>query len=88
MKFMVVRTWEPHEISEIIKRRTEKGMMLPEGVKVIGEWLATDGSTQFVLIDAASDLACWQWYVGWADLGKNRSFNVVEVKDEKATQVS
>jgi len=88
MKFMIVRTWEPHEMPEIAKRRAEKGMMLPEGIKILGEWLATDGSTQFVLIDAASDLACWKWYVGWADLGKNRSFNVVAVKDDKGTEIA
>jgi len=88
MKFMIVRTWEPHESAEIAKRRMEKGRMAPEGIEVIGEWLATGGGTQFLLIDAASDVACWNWSLRWGDLGNNESFNVVEVKDDKATQVS
>lgn len=88
MKFMIVRTWEPHESVKIAKRRLEKGRMVPEGVKVIGEWLATAGGRQFALIDADSDVACWNWCLRWNDLGKNESFNVVEVKDDKATQIA
>ncbi len=88
MKFMIVRTWEPHESVEIAKRRMEKGRMAPEGIKVLGEWLATDGGTQFVLIEADSDMACWNWSFRWGDLGENRSFNVIEVKDDKGTQLS
>lgn len=88
MKFMVVRTWEPRESAEIAKRRMEKGRMAPEGIKVLGEWLDTDGGTQFVLMEADSNMACWTWYLRWADLGKNQSFSVVEVKDDKGTQLS
>ena len=88
MKFMIVRTWEPHEGAEIAKRRTEKGRMTPEGIKVLGEWLATAGGTQFLLIETDSDMASWNFYLRWADLGTNESFNVVEVKDDKMTQLS
>jgi len=88
MKFIIVRTWEPHENAEIAKRRMDKGMLVPEGIKVLGEWLATAGGKQFLLIEAASDVACWNWSLRWGDLGKNESFNVVAVTDDKATQIS
>ncbi len=88
MRFMIVRTWEPHESAEIAERRMEKGRMTPEGIKVLGEWLATDGGTQFLLMEADSNMPSWKWCLSWGDLGKNRSFHVVEVKDDKATQLS
>jgi Domain of unknown function (DUF3303) len=39
MLFMSVATWKSENRDEILKRRAEKGSMVPDGVKAIGEWI-------------------------------------------------
>lgn len=88
MKFIVIHTWEPHERNEIGKRRLEKGMMLPKGIKILNEWLDVSGGRQIVLFEADSAKECFKWSINWGDLGKYESFAVVEVEDDKATKIS
>lgn len=38
MLFMIIFNYEPQNRDEIVKRRMEKGSLIPEGVKTIGEW--------------------------------------------------
>jgi len=88
MKFLVIHTWEPHERNEIAKRRMESGMMAPKGIKIVSEWLDTQGARQIILFEADSAKECFKWSVNWGDLGKYDCFPVVEVEDDKATKIS
>jgi hypothetical protein len=53
MLFINVCTWEPENRNEMIRRRTENGSMVPEGVKVIGEW---GGGHYFIRVYEAEDI--------------------------------
>ncbi len=88
MKFIVIHTWEPHERNEIAKRRMENGLMVPKGIKVVSEWLDTNGARQIILFEADSAKECFKWSISWGDLGKYETFPVVEVEDDKATKIS
>jgi hypothetical protein len=41
MLFMTVITYEPHARDEVIRRRVEKGALVPKGMKLLGGWGAT-----------------------------------------------
>ena len=45
MLFMTVFNYEPQNRDEIVKRRAEKGGLVPEGMKVIGEWSCVKSGT-------------------------------------------
>ncbi len=62
--------------------------MAPKGIKVISEWLDTNGARQIILFEADSAKECFKWSINWGDLGKYESFPVVEVEDDKATKIS
>jgi len=88
MRFIVIGTWEPHRRNEYAKRRMEKGRMAPKGMKVLCEWLDVSGGRQLVLIEADSALECFQLATKWNDIARFECFPVVEVKDDKMTQIS
>lgn len=88
MKFLLIHTWEPYERNEIAKRRMENGLMTPKEIKVVSEWLDTQGGRQIILFEADSAKECFKWSINWGDLGKYESFPVVEVEDDKGTKIS
>ena len=51
MLFMTIYTWEPAQRNELIKRRLEKGLAFPKGLKVIGEWTDLTGGRGFMLFE-------------------------------------
>ena len=88
MMFMTVFTYPPERRDEVIKRRIDKGSMIPEGVKSLGEWSDMGGGRVFRLTDVATDdlkvlLAASR---AWNDLGKVELVPVVET--EQAIKVA
>ena len=56
MLFVMVYSWEKEKRDEIIKRRLEKGRVVPSGVKVLGEWTAIGRRVGFEVIEADDQL--------------------------------
>lgn len=81
MLFMTIYTYEPEKRDAVIKRRAEKGLLLPDGAKVIGEWSAVAGGMVFRLMevnDATAGLAASR---AWSDLGKADMVPVIVTED-------
>lgn len=87
MRFIAIATWEPQQRNAYAKKRLEKGRMLSGGIKVLNEWLDTQGGRQIVLFDADSAMDCFNMANNWNHLARIESFPVVEVKDDKMTQI-
>ena len=73
MLFMVTLSYEPQNRDEIVKRRAEKGALIPEGVKTIGEWTSIGGGKVFRLVETEDPSAMMQGGHGMGRFGKNCS---------------
>jgi len=80
MLFMSISTWAPDKRDEILKRRMEKGSMVPDGVKVIGEWVDLGGSRNFVLYESDDPKALAQWGLAWNDLVRDETAVVMDAE--------
>lgn len=87
MRFMAICTWEPQKRDEYAARRMENGRMAPKGIKVISEWLDSSGGRQILLYESDSAMDGFKWSNRWSDLGTFETFPVVEIKDDKATEI-
>jgi hypothetical protein len=87
MLFMTVFTYKPGNRDEVIKRRLDKGPLVPEGVKVLGEWSYTGSGRVFRLIEAADANAAFKGAYAWSDLGTVESYPVMET-DKILTMVA
>lgn len=81
MLFMTVYKYEPENREAVIKKRAEKGGLVPPGVKVLGEWSAITGGRVFRLIEADDARALLAAAHPWADLGKVESYPVMSVDE-------
>jgi len=80
MLFMSVITWEPGQRDAMLERRTEKGIMAPKGVKVVGEWWDTSGGRDFLLYEGDDAATLAQWNMTYSDLIKVDTTTVVEAE--------
>jgi len=81
MLFMTVYTYEPEKREEVIKKRAEKGPLVPAGVKVLGEWSAVTAGRVFRLVEVDDARALLAGVAPWADLGKIESYPVMVTED-------
>jgi len=81
MLFMDIYTWEPGQRNELLKRRAEKGMALPEGVKVLGEWTDLGGGRGFLLVESNDPKAAIAGTMAWSDLMKIEAVPVIVTAD-------
>jgi hypothetical protein len=81
MLFMVTLNYEPQNRDEIVKRRAEKGALVPEGVKTIGEWTSIGGGKVFRLVETEDPSAMMQGVMAWGDLGKTEVLPVMDSED-------
>jgi hypothetical protein len=80
MLFMSIATWAPEKRDEILKRRMEKGAMVPDGVKVIGEWVDLSGGRSFMVYEGDDPKALAQWGLAWNDLIKDEAVVVMDAE--------
>ena len=80
MLFLNIYTYKEGKREEIIERRLEKGRGEPEGVKVLGEWTALDGSGGYMLFEA--DKLDYTWTLGWNDLLDMEMVPVVDTEKD------
>lgn len=81
MLFMSIYTYEPKDREAVIKRRAEKGLSAPQGMKIIGEWSYLGGGRVFELVEASDPRAMLGATASWADLGKIEIFPVMETEE-------
>ena len=84
MLFIGVTTWTPENRNEVVKRRLEKGLMVPEGLKIINRWTGVTGGKSFSLFEADSADDIFAWVYAWSDIAK---FEIIPVMEsEKVIQ--
>jgi hypothetical protein len=81
MLFIDVLTFEPDKRDEIVKRRLEKGMMIPEGVKMLGEFLALRGHLIFLIFETDDPGLIYELHHAWSDLVRFDLLPVMSVGD-------
>jgi hypothetical protein len=80
MLYMTVFTYPPENRDAVIKRRLEKGALLPEGMKVLGEWSYTGSGRVFRLIDTTDATAAFKGSYAWSDLGTVETYPVMDTE--------
>jgi len=80
MLFMTIFTYQPEKRNEVIKRRLEKGSLVPQGMQVIGEWSDVGGGRVFRLVRVESSIAAVAATGAWSDLGQ---YEIVPVMDSE-----
>lgn len=81
MLYMTIFVFEPEKRNEVIKRRAEKGEIIREGVKVIGEWRAIAGGRVFRLVETNDPHGLLAEDLTWGELGKVEIVPVMRVED-------
>jgi len=66
MLFLNTYKYKEGKREEIIQRRMEKGTGAPEGVKIIGQWTALDGSGGLMIFE--TDKPDYAWTLMWSDV--------------------
>jgi len=79
MLIMDIITWEPDKSEVIIKRRVEE--KIPEGVKVIGEWIDIGGCRAYRLVEVADSKLLFAMTSAWVGLGKKELVPVMEAEE-------
>jgi hypothetical protein len=78
MLFMTVFTYPPANRNEVVKRRLDQGALVPEGIKVLGEWSYTGSGRVFRLIEASDAASAFKGAYAWSDLGTVDTYPVME----------
>ena len=81
MLLMGIDTWAPAQRDEIFKRLMEKGNMVPDNVKILGQWADVSGCRSFILCETDDEKALAQWGLGWSDLIKSEIAIVMNTED-------
>ena len=76
MLIMDIITWEPARSEEIIKRRGEE--KIPEGIKVLGEWVDIAGGRAFRLVEVPDPKLLFAMTSFWIGLAKKELVPVME----------
>ena len=80
MLFMTVFTYEPAVRDEVIRRRVEKGALIPDGMELLGEWSHVGSGRVFRLIDVEDPAALPEATLPWTDIGSLDVYPVMEVE--------
>ena len=78
MLFMAVYSYAPERRDEVLKRRVEKGSLIPAGIKTLGEWSYLGFGRVFRLYEVDDPAVAIQAAHAWSDLGKIEVFPVIE----------
>jgi hypothetical protein len=81
MLFMSIYTYEPGNRDAVMKRRVEQGAMVPQGVRVVGEWGSLSGGRVFRLVEAEDPKAFSGAAMAWTDLGKIETYPVMPTEE-------
>jgi hypothetical protein len=79
MLIMDIFTYEPARAEEVMKHSAEE--KIPEGVKVIGEWVDLAGGRAFRLVEVADPRPLVAMTSTWFGLGKKELVPVMTSED-------
>jgi hypothetical protein len=79
MLIMDTITWEPARAEDVIKHRVEE--KIPEGVKVIGEWVDIGGGRAYRLVDVADPAVLFAMTSFWVGFGKKELVPVMGTEE-------
>ena len=79
MLIMDIITWEPARAEEILKHKIEE--KIPEGVKVIGEWIDIGGCRAYRLVEVADPKLLFAMTSFWIGLGKKELVPVMGAEE-------
>ncbi|HEX8162950.1 MAG TPA: DUF3303 family protein [Pyrinomonadaceae bacterium] len=86
MLFMVIERFRSREAASSVYRRfEERGRMLPEGLRYVSSWVASDLGRCFQLMDCDDARLFEQWIVHWRDLIE---FEIVPVTSSQEARES
>ena len=76
MLIMDIITWEPARSEEMLKHKIEE--KIPQGIKVIGEWLDMGGCRAYRLVEVADPKLLFAMTSYWSGLGEKELVPVIE----------
>ena len=76
MLIMDILTWETARSADVIKHRTEE--KIPQGVKVIGEWVDIGGCRAYRLVEVADPKLLFAMTSFWIGFGNKELVPVME----------
>ena len=79
MLIMDIITWEPARSEEVLKRKLEE--KIPQGIKVIGEWVSIGGCRAYRLVEVADPKLLFAMTSAWVGLGKKELVPVMEAEE-------
>ena len=79
MLIMDIATYEPDKAEDVIKRRMEE--KIPEGVKLIGEWLDIAGGRAYRLVEVADPRLLFAMTSFWIGFVKKELVPVMETEE-------
>ena len=79
MLFMNIFTWEPGKTGEVMEARAAE--KIPDGAKLINEWVDLAGNAVFRLIEMDDPAALLMLSHPWDDLGYKEMHPVMEAKE-------
>lgn len=79
MLIMDIITWEPDKAEAVLKRSLEE--KIPEGIKVLGEWVDIAGGRAFRLAEVADPKLLVAMTSFWFGFGKKELVPVMESEE-------
>ncbi|HEX8097432.1 MAG TPA: DUF3303 family protein [Pyrinomonadaceae bacterium] len=80
MLFMVIERFKNQDAVPVYRRFREQGRMMPEGLRYVASWVATDFDRCFQLMECDDSGLFEQWIANWEDL---MDFEIVPVVTSK-----
>ena len=80
MLFMAIFTYEPGQRNEVVKKRLQ-GPAIPEGIKIIGEWVTISGGRSFRILEVPDAKLGLAASLPWTDLGKLDLIPVMDTEE-------
>lgn len=84
MLFMVVEKFRNQDVKPIYRRLSDKGRMMPGGLKFVSSYVSADVSRCFQLMECDDVTLFQRWVAEWSDLMECEIVPVVAGKDTAA----
>lgn len=84
MLFMVIESFDDHDMVPVYQRLRERGRMLPEGVRFVDSWVEASFARCFQLMECDDAARLQEWVLQWRGAGVR--FEFVPVVPSAATR--
>ena len=75
-----VNTFKPQYRDEVVRRRVEKGTLVPKGMRLLGEWGCIGSGRVFRLLDIEDPATMLEATYPWTDIGDLEVYPVMETE--------